>query len=143
MKKRGEKITSDSWAHLLKDAAGTWELADYEKILSGKLLIPADDAFGERFKRKPVKAGFFDLGFDDPKSIKAGEHIKNLRANSPAAKAGLKEGDIINNDVDLLPLYKSYSKSLTFDVRRNGKIIPITYHPRSTPASAYKWTAIR
>ena len=142
MKKRGEKITSDSWANLLEKEVGTWALADYKNMLSGKLLIPADNAFGERFERKPVKASFFDLGFDYPKSIKAGEHIKNLRANSPAAKAGLKAGDIINNDVDLLPLYKSYSKSLTIAVRRNGKIIPITYHPRSTSASAYKWTAI-
>jgi S1-C subfamily serine protease len=74
---------------------------------------------------------------------KAGEHIKDLMANSPAAKAGLTEGDIINNDVDLFQLYRSYSKSLTIDVRRNGKIILITYLPRSTSASAYKWTAIR
>jgi hypothetical protein len=139
MKKRGEKITSESWANLLEKEVGAWALADYENMLSGKLLIPADNAFGERFKRKPVRAGFFDLGFDYPKSIKAGEHIKNLRANSPAAKAGLKEGDIINSDVDLLPLYKSYSKFLTIDVRRNGKIVPIRYHPRSTSASAYKW----
>lgn len=139
MKKRGEKITSESWINLLEKEVGAWALADYETMLSGKLLIPGDNAFGGSFKRKPVKASFFDLGFDYPKSIKAGEHIKNLRANSPAAKAGLKEGDIINSDVDLFPLYKSYSKFLTIDVRRNGKIISIRYHPRSTSASAYKW----
>ncbi|MBB6270684.1 hypothetical protein HDF26_001111 [Pedobacter cryoconitis] len=143
MKKRGEKITSDSWANLLEKEVGSWALPDYKNMLSGKLLIPPDNAFGERFERKPVKASFFDLGFDYPKSIKAGEYIKNLKANSPAAKAGLKAGDIINNDVNLLPLYNSYSKSLTIAVRRNGKIIPITYHPRSTSASAYKWTAIK
>ncbi|QNK61119.1 hypothetical protein H7F33_11065 [Pedobacter sp. PAMC26386] len=143
MKNRGEPITSDSWANLLKKEAGEWALTDYESMLSGNLLIPGDNAFGEKFKREAVKARFFDLGFDYPKSIKVGEQIKNLRGDSPAAKAGLKEGDIINNAVDLIPLYRSYSKPLTIYVKRNSKIIPITYHPRSTSASAYKWMSTR
>ena len=141
MKKRGDKITPDSWATLLKEQAGAWALADYENMLSGKLLIPVDNAFGGNFKRKPVKARFFDLGFDYPKSVKAGEQIKSLRGDSPAAKAGLKEGDKINNAVDLIPLYQSYSKPLTIHVKRNGKVIPITYDPRSTSTSAYQWVA--
>ncbi|MBK1896027.1 M61 metallopeptidase family protein [Chryseobacterium paridis] len=143
MKKRGEKIDPDSWANLLKKDAGAWAVADYESMLAGNVIIPVDNAFGEKFKRKPVKARFFDLGFEYPKSIKVGEQIKNLRTNSLAAKAGLKEGDIINSAVDLIPLYRSYSKLLTIEVKRNGKVIPITYAPRSEVASAYKWTTIR
>ncbi|ASK28699.1 hypothetical protein CEY12_00605 [Chryseobacterium sp. T16E-39] len=140
MKKRGEPITSDSWVSLLKKEAGAWAVADYESMLAGNLLIPVDNAFGEKFKRKPVKARFFDLGFEYPKSIKAGEQIKNIKVNSPAARAGLQDGDTINNAVDLIPLYRSYSKSLTIEVKRNGKVIPITYEPRSTSATAYMWT---
>jgi len=65
--------------------------------------------------------------------------VRNLVADSPAAKAGLKEGDTI---VALTPIGEARDnpgKTMDLTVRRGGRELKVSYLPRAAPVPAWHW----
>jgi hypothetical protein len=139
LNRSAKKATDSSWINLLQEKAGDWAVKDWQDMMNGKLIIPEPDCY-PGFALTQITTGIFDLGFKQPLSIRAGEHIKDLDTNSAAAKAGLEDGDEIANTIAINDAYTSYDNTLTITVRRNGALIPITFKPRKGKYVAYKWT---
>ncbi|MGN8067986.1 hypothetical protein [Mucilaginibacter sp. 22184] len=142
LKASGLQTTEQTWIELIKKRAGDWAVNDFKLMMAGRLLIPVNNAYGENFKRKSVTTQFFDLGFDKPQAIKAGEVIARLNPKSPAALAGLKNGDTIASATNLIPAYESYTNAVTITVKRSGIDLPITFKPRTGRTTGYKWFSI-
>ncbi|MDO7884713.1 hypothetical protein [Hymenobacter cheonanensis] len=141
MQRAGHAPTAHDWLALLRRAAGAWAVADWQAMVAGQLLRPAPGAFGPGVASRPVPTGFFDLGFAEPVALQAGKRIKGLVAGSPAALAGLHEGDELTAAVNLIPIYGSFSQPITLHVRRGADTLAITYQPRTGQAEAWEWVA--
>ncbi|MDJ1494017.1 hypothetical protein QNI19_13830 [Cytophagaceae bacterium DM2B3-1] len=139
--KKGQAPNDSTWVKLLQEQAGEWAVRDWQDMINGKLLIPESDAFPELIS-ETIKAGLFDLGFESPKNIRAGERIKGLVKGSRAEKAGLQEGDEIATTIAINPMYSSYTLPVTITVRRAGRVIPITFQPRRGQVDAIEWKPI-
>ena len=63
-------------------------------------------------------------------------------ANSEAAKAALRDGDVVSYGVSLDQVQAEVSRTLTLQVTRDGKTFPITYLPRGEAVDAYQWERI-
>src|SRR6476659_10810527 len=107
-------------------------------MMSGKLLLPEADAY-PGWEMHKIQVGFFDMGFSLPKNIRAGEHIKELVKDSPAAVAGLQEGDEIATTIVINDAYVSYTKSITITVTRDGKLTSITFKPYQGNTEGIEW----
>ncbi|GAA4500869.1 hypothetical protein GCM10023172_21850 [Hymenobacter ginsengisoli] len=141
MQRAGHAPTAQDWAALLGREAGPWAVADWQAMVDGQLLRPEPGAFGPAVVSQPVSTGFFDLGFAEPVSLLAGKRIKGLVAGSPAAMAGLREGDELLEAVNLIPVYSSFQQPITLRVRRGAEVLSITYQPRTGQAQAWEWVA--
>lgn len=141
MQRAGHAPTAPDWVALLRRAAGDWAVADYQAMVAGQLLRPVPGAFGPGVASQPVQTGYFDLGFAEPLAVQVGKRIKGLVPGSPAALAGLREGDELAEAVDIGPIYGSFRRPLTLRVRRNGALVPITYLPQRGQAEAWEWVA--
>ena len=131
----GHAPTAQDWVALLRREAGEWAVVD------GQLLRPVPGAFGLDVVSQPVTTGFFDLGFAEPLAVQAGKRIKRLVPGSPAALAGLCEGDELAEAVDIGPIYGSFRRPLTLTVRRGATLVPITYLPQRGQAEAWEWVS--
>ena len=137
----GQAPTALDWVALLRQHAGEAAVADWQAMVAGQLLRPVPGAFGPGVASQPVQTGFFDLGFAEPVTLQAGRRIKGLVAGSPAALAGLREGDELTETVNLIPVYSSFTQPITLRVRRGAVVVPITYQPRTGQAEAWEWVA--
>ncbi|RZK46994.1 MAG: hypothetical protein EOO59_18445 [Hymenobacter sp.] len=141
MQRAGHAPTAQDWVALLRREAGEAAVADWQAMVDGQLLRPAPGAFGPAVTSQPVQTGFFDLGFAEPVALQKGKRIKGLVAGSPAALAGLREGDELAEAVNLIPVYGSFTQAITLPVRRGTAVVPITYQPRTGQAEAWEWVA--
>lgn len=139
LQRAGHAPTAQDWVALLRREAGGWAVADWQAMVDGQLLRPVPGAFGPGVVSQPVETGFFDLGFAEPLAVQAGKRIKGLVPGSPAALAGLREGDELAEAVAIGPIYGSFRQPLTLTVRRNGALVPITYLPQRGQAEAWEW----
>jgi hypothetical protein len=62
--------------------------------------------------------------------------------NSEAAKAALRDGDVVSYGVALDGVQADVRRTLTLKVTRDGKTFPITYLPRGEAVDAYQWERI-
>jgi predicted metalloprotease with PDZ domain len=65
--------------------------------------------------------------------------VKNLRAGSAAAAAGVKEGDQIVTAPDLVTAKDSDDRPLKLDVKRGEQRLTISYIPRGAAVPAWRW----
>ncbi len=135
----GEPGTNELWRNVLASKAGAWAVEDWQSMLSGKLLMPQPDAFGDCFVGSPKRAGRFDMGFKYPVRLQAGSKIGGVAAGSAAAKAGLRDGDVMIDDIDLIPIYTSFDKAVSIPIRRGEQDITITYNPHMGSVPAMRW----
>jgi len=142
LNKKGIKADDSTWVQLLRKDAGEWAVDDWKTMMSGKLLLPEPDAY-PGWEMHKIQVGFFDMGFALPKNIRAGEHIKGLAKDSPAAIAGLQEGDEIATTIVINDAYVSYTESLTITVKRDGKLIPITFKPYQGNTQGIEWSPVK
>jgi hypothetical protein len=142
LNKQGVKADDSTWVQLIRKDAGEWAVDDWKKMMSGKLMVPEPDAY-PGWEPHKIQIGFFDMGFSLPKSIRAGQHIKGLEKNSPAALAGLQEGDEIATTITINDAYVSYTKSITITVQRDSKLIPITFKPYQGNTEGIEWLPVK
>jgi hypothetical protein len=138
---KGEPLSTKGWLEVLEKEIGSSARTDFDSIIvNGKNFTPASNAFGDGFKRVPIKLRVFELGFDDAASLLSPEKkVTGLVKGSAAERAGLQNGDIILSKVDLRSLRKNDNLELSLKVRRGEETLQIEYLPRGESVDGYKW----
>ena len=108
---------------------------DYRRMTSGSA-IPPEGAFGPCFTTASTPRPVFDLGFAR-RSLNDDATVRELHADSNAARAGLREGDVILAYTDLRDLTVDPAARMTIRIRRDGTEQTITYLPRGAPVENY------
>lgn len=137
--REGGSVDIDGFLDILARDLGDSAREDYERMMAGALIVPSSDAFGPCFRREKKKTPSFELGFDIYSLMKTPRIIKDLDPNSPAAKAGLKEGDHVVNAMVLDAVQTNPSDPLTLLVERPGGAEKITFKPEGAPVTGYQW----
>ena len=137
--RRGEKVDTASWIAMVAEEVGPAAQHTYDSMLSGAVLLPDSDAFGPCFERTTGTFRRFELGFDGKSMTLHPRIVQGLVAGSAAAQAGLRNGDEILFPVGLDTVQSDQKATVTFQVRRDGVQIPITYLPRGETTEAYQW----
>jgi hypothetical protein len=138
-KKQGLQTDDKIWVEMVSRELGTGAKAEFESMLSGAVIVPDSDAFGPCFERRIAPLRRFDLGFD-PKIMNMDKRIiSGLVPGSEAQRAGLQDGDEIVNPVGLDNVQADQKKTITVQIRRDGKVFPVTYLPRGETMETYQW----
>jgi len=103
------------------------------------LVLPESDDFGPCFQRVAKKMRQFDLGFDNASITSNPKVIKGLKPDSEAARAGLRNGDVVTYAVALDAVQGDLSRKLELKVTRDGRTFPLAYLPRGEAVEAYQW----
>jgi len=138
----GQPMTEAAWLDLLQRSLGPDGAALHRSMMKGGLMLPESDAFGPCFRRVVRQIPAFELGFDSKSLVGPHKVIKGLMPDSQAAKAGLRDGDVVTYAVSLDAVQADVSRTLTLNATREGKPYPITYLPRGEPVDAYQWERI-
>ena len=127
------------WEGVLKDKVAPWALDDWHAMMAGRLILPPADTFGACVVGTRKQVGLFDLGFDKPVRLDAGGVISGVKAGSPAARAGLQDGDVLSAAVDIYPLFMSLDTPAKLSVMRAGKPLTIQYDPHRDSVPGMTW----
>jgi len=138
----GQPINEAAWLDLLRRSLGPDGVAIHRAMLRGGLMLPDSDGFGPCFRRVMRQIPGFELGFDSKSLVGPHKVIKGLIPDSQAAKAGLRDGDVVTYAVSLDAVQADVNRTLTLNATRDGKTYPITYLPRGEPVDAYQWERI-
>jgi S1-C subfamily serine protease len=114
---------------------GPAERKDYEDMVAGKLIVPPPGSFSPCFHPVADEVRPFDLGFDD---MRLGT-VSKLRPGSPAAGAGVEEGDTIVSLTPLARVREHPDRMMELVLRRGGKTETIRYLPRDAAVEAWHW----
>ncbi|MET0338880.1 MAG: hypothetical protein ABW063_14095 [Caulobacter sp.] len=135
----GQPYGSDDWLALVAAELGQSRArADYDHMVSGGLLEPAD-RFAGCFKVVPKQSRPFELGFARA-SLNDARVVRDLVADSSAAKAGILDGDVIVETDPIDEVRKDPTRTLRLVVRRGDETKTVVYSPRGAPREGYAFT---
>ena len=135
----GKSVTGEDWLALVRSHLGEAADRDYHALQEGGLLVPEDEAFGRCFTRQTVQVPVFELGFDISSLMQRPRVITGLVPDSPAAKAGLREGDRVSTSTGLDAQQAKHGEPLTLVAERDGKQVPISFIPQGPLTESYQW----
>ena len=139
--RKGQPAMAETWVAVLNQYVGPWALSDWQKMMSGQLLMPDSKAFGSCLSGERIEVGTFDLGFKTPVRLRTGLVINGVIAGSPAARAGLRNGDVIQADIDINPLASSFHRLISIPVFRHGSRFTVIYDPHVRSKQGMHWVA--
>ncbi len=134
-------ITEATWTTLLRTELGDSGPRLHRKMMAGAVMLPETGDFGPCFRRVRTKIGRYDLGFGGPE-ITRRSVVEGLRADSAAARAGLKEGDKIEYATSTEGAQRNPATPLVMKVTRGAQTLEISYIPRGKPVDAYQWVRV-
>jgi len=139
--RRGKSYTRADFLAALDRELGPEGRALYEEFRAGgKLLDLPDNLIGPCFHRVAVTYRPFQLGFDAAPATSGDRRvIRNLVDGSPAARAGVREGDEVVSTMELGAVRADTSATLTLRLRRDGQPVTVMYTPRGAPLDGYRW----
>jgi predicted metalloprotease with PDZ domain len=139
-KTRGEPYGIGEWISLVGKEIGAGDAQrTYDAMVSGEVLTPPAGRFAPclQIVERPTRA--FQLGFARA-SLNDDRVVRDLVPSSEAARAGVRDGDLIV-DVDGLQAAREHDTStLTLKLRRAGTESSVTYLPRGQQVRGYAWT---
>ena len=138
----GQPADDEVWLDLVGRELGDEGRRLHADMLAGKLMLPESGDFGPCFARTTAKFRRFDLGFEPKSLVGDVKTIRDLSPASEAAKAGLKNGDVVTYSVAMDSVQGDPKRMLTLKVTRGGKTFPITYLPRGETVDAYQWARV-
>lgn len=138
-RRQGRPVDESAWIALVRQALGSHGVAQFRAMMSGKLVVPAADAFGPCFARTTAPLRRYQLGFDSQVLMEPARIVRGLVPGSTAARAGLRNGDRIVKPVPQDGIQADQSATLTLLIARGGRTFPITYLPRGETVQAYQW----
>jgi len=138
-----EPYTIETWLELVGKTLGAAEAKrDYDAMVAGKLLVPPATSFGPCLHLTRKDAQPYALGFDEGSLNADHKVVRGLVAGSPAAQAGLRDGDEVLTYDDPLEVQKDPSNRMKMKVRRGSEELSIDYLPRGTPVESYRWERV-
>jgi rhamnogalacturonan endolyase len=138
----GQPVTEAVWLDMLRREIGEEGPAVHRAMLAGGLMLPESGDYGPCFRRTTKKIRRFEPGFDSRSLIGAEKTVHGLLPGSEAAKAGLRDGDVVSYSVAMDSLQGDPNRMLTLQVTRGGKTFPVTYLPRGEAVDAYQWERV-
>jgi hypothetical protein len=138
----GKSVTVADWLTLIARDLGPAAEADYQAMLTGKKLYLPANAFGPCFTQVKERVPVFELGFDSISLMESPRVIQHLDPASPAAKAGLKDGDKVVWSTSQDTAQESYGEEMVLKVERDGKTVEIRFLPHGQPTDSYQWKRI-
>src|SRR6185437_2297425 len=138
----GRPADDAAWLALVGHELGESGLRLHADMLAGKLMLPESGDFGPCFSRTMAKFRRFELGFDPKSLVGDVKTIRGLMADSEAARAGLKDGDVVTYAVALDSVQGDPTRTLTLHVTRAGRTFDVTYLPRGETVDAYQWARV-
>lgn len=107
-------------------------------VLEGEPLMLPADALGPCFVRRPRTYTRFDLGFDEKATLEqTPPTIRGLRKGGPAARAGVREGDVL---VTLSIDYQDMTEPAMLTLVRGGDDeVQVSYRPVGPPGRGDGW----
>jgi hypothetical protein len=138
----GEATDDAVWLSLVRRELGEDGARLHADMLAGKLMLPESGDFGPCFARTTGRFRRFELGFDPKSLVGDVKTIRGLIPGSEAAKAGLKDGDVVTYAVAMDSVQGDPTRTLTLKVTRGGRTFPVTYLPRGETVDAYQWARV-
>ena len=84
----------------------------------------------------------FDLGFAKPVRLMAGSTVFEVSSNSPAYRAGLRDGDVLTKSVDINPIASSFDAPIKLDLRSEAGARSVSYAPRGSAVKGMTWSPV-
>jgi len=141
----GEVLTEDAWLQLVRAAAGEDAVAMHRSMISGEgIITPESDDYGPCFRRVGAKIRRYELGFTAKRLSGGKAEVTELVEGSEAAKAGLRNGDILVMPVITTEgVKRDFTRTLTAPVTRDGKTFEATWLPRTAATyDAWQWERV-
>lgn len=141
----GASLQEADWTDLLRKEIGEDAVALHRGMIDGSaVMVPESGDYGPCFRRVDTKIRRYALGFQEKRLGGDMVEVTNLGADSEAAKAGVREGDLVT----ITPRLSSEgprrdpAQHVTLTGTRDGKPISITYNPRGAAVDGYQWERV-
>jgi hypothetical protein len=134
-------LPSSAWLDALsKDDPDAAKSFDAIIMKGGGVELPKD-ALGPCFRAGAGEYAAFDPGFDlDATRIDKDGKVVGVREGGPAAKAGLKDGDVLES---MSAREDDASVPVKMIVTRAGQKVSLTYVPRGAHGRGQTWTRVK
>jgi len=141
-RRAGEPAGDAVWLDLVGHELGEAGRKLHADMLAGAVMLPQSGDFGPCFTRTTGKFRRFDLGFEPKSLVGDVKTIRDLKPDSEAGKAGLRNGDVVTYSVAMDSVQGDPQRTLTLHVTRAGKAFDITYLPRGETVDAWQWARV-
>lgn len=131
----GGQVTTADWRALVTAELGDAAGREYDDMVAGKPILPPATAWGSCLKLSQVAVRPLDVGFDEMSMAV----VRKLRAGSPAAAAGLADGDRIVSMTNKTAAFKKEDQELMLVVARDGVERKVSYLPRGPAMQVWRW----
>jgi hypothetical protein len=138
----GEAVSADTWRELVMAELGNAGGKALDDMLAGELVVPPSNTFGPCFVRAEKTLRRFDLGFERESLFDEPRIVKGLVEGSEAAKAGIRNGDLILQPVPLEEAQSDLGKTLKLQMSRGGEAFEVEYLPRGETVQGYLWERV-
>ena len=136
--RKGQQVGVPEWRALVVAELGQSAGREFDAMVAGKLIPPPRQAFAPCYRLVPATLTRFDLGFSDSRP----DVVKDLRANTAAERAGLREGDVIVTMTPLAEVRENPSAEVAMEIRRGDQTLAVRFLPRSDPAAGWQWQRV-
>jgi hypothetical protein len=137
--KAGQPFGIPAWLELVGNELGPAKAkAGYDRMVSGALLVPPQDAFAPCLTVIPHAAQPIELGFARS-SLNDDRVVRDLVPGSAADRAGIRNGDVILNTSDFDKVRRDETLPFALTLRRDGAQVSVTYLPRGPATQGYRW----
>lgn len=139
----GEELKEQDWIDLLQQNIGDDAVALHRSMMTGGIVVPESDDYGPCFRRTIAKTRRYELGFTSKTLPDRRVEVTQLVEGSEAAKAGLRNGDIV-----VLPVIttegvrRHHQRTITAKVARGAQTFEVTYLPRGEAMDTYQWERV-
>ncbi|MEU5031799.1 hypothetical protein [Streptomyces milbemycinicus] len=133
----GQHVTTEDWVAMVVEELGEAGRLDFKAMTAGQWILPDLDCLGPRFVAQEVDIRQLHVGFDYS-SFKAGA-ISGLVEDGHAARAGIRDGDIIVKAPAPHKLPGKPVGEITLMLRRGEDLLDITYKPQGALVTGRLW----
>lgn len=138
LQRDGQPAGLEQWVQIVTREIGPEAKAQFEAMVAGETLTPLRGTLSPCFIPHEEVILPWDLGFDE---MRLGV-VAQLRADSPAAKAGLKDGDEIVSMPSIKDVRGDQHRMIDMTVRRDGQLLNFSYLPRGEAIDGWQWQPV-
>ncbi len=141
-KRDEEKYGVAEWLELVTKEIGPQARIEFEAMTKGEVQIPEANSFAPCFQPEKSQEKLLDYGFDAKVLEGANKVVKGLESDSAAAKAGLRDGDVIVESSRLADSQDDPTVPIKLKIRRGSDEMDISYIPRGNTVPSYRWERV-